>query len=124
MRSHHLHLQYSSPTSSIQFLRNKICFFLLIKECSLQCHQRVFSLYLSHSFRLPREVNCIIKALGLLINRHFIRNARKCLAIEFQMKMSTLVSISDWDSVFADCQLQMRLEKLCVRRERTIGVGK
>ena len=77
---------------------------------------------LSLSFGLPREVNCIIKALGLLINRHFIRNARKCLAIEFQMKMSTLVSISDWDSVFADCQLQMRLEKLCVRR--TIGVGK
>lgn len=80
-----------------------------------------FLLFSLSRVRLPREVNCIIKALGLLINRHFIRNARKCLAIEFQMKMSTLVSISDWD-FFADWQLQMRVEKLCVRR--TIGVGK
>lgn len=65
-------------------------------------HRNVTSEFFSHSHRdsqgrkgeREREVNCIIKALGLLINRHFIKK-EKMPAIEFQMKMSTLVSIVD-----------------------------
>jgi hypothetical protein len=127
-------MRFNHPHASLQTLFKNFyainsLFFVNHKECwwyvYWPCHQRVFNA--TTALSPDCQVNCIIKALGLLINRHFIKKCEmQCPRNWISNENVHFRTISDlaqhffpascffmpnWKNIFSS-----EIEKLCVRR--------